>query len=85
MKRRSFLKQTGTIAAASVIPVNEMLGASKQPKAKKGGPDYTSRVPKFTFATTLKDQEEQLKTNPLMLRFAESRRKMATAFLLAGV
>ena len=40
-------------------------------------PDRTSRVPKYTFADTLERQEEQLKTNPLMLRFAESRKKMA--------
>ena len=46
------------------------------PAAEKP-PDHTSRVPKFTFADTLAQQEAQLKTNPLMLRFAESRKKMA--------
>jgi len=40
-------------------------------------PDNTSRVPAFTFADTLAEQEAQLKTNPLLLRFAESRKKMA--------
>ena len=39
--------------------------------------DYTSKVPKFTFANTLKEQEAQLKTNPLMQRFMASRKKMA--------
>jgi len=39
--------------------------------------DYTSKVPKFTFASTLREQEEQLKTNPLILRFIDSRRKLA--------
>jgi beta-fructofuranosidase len=39
-------------------------------------PDYTSKVPQYTFAETLEEQEEQLKTNPLLLRFHESRRKM---------
>jgi len=77
MKRRSFLKQTGVMAAALVVPAREMLGAQKQSKAKKKGPDYTSRVPKYTFADTLGEQESQLKTNPLMLRFIESRKKMA--------
>ncbi|MDO6602845.1 glycoside hydrolase family 32 protein [Arenibacter palladensis] len=38
--------------------------------------DYTSKVPKFKFANTLKQQLKQLETNPLMLRFAESRKKM---------
>ncbi len=40
-------------------------------------PDYTSKVPKFTFATTLEEQEEQLKTNPLMMRFKKSRQQEA--------
>ncbi|MDA0196831.1 MAG: glycoside hydrolase family 32 protein [Bacteroidetes bacterium] len=40
-------------------------------------PDYTSKVPQFTFASTLEEQEEQLKTNPLMLRFKEDRKKWA--------
>ena len=37
-------------------------------------PDYTSRVPHYTFADTLEAQEAQLKTNPLMLRLIESRK-----------
>jgi len=41
------------------------------------GPDYTSKVPHFTFANTLEEQEAQLKNNPLMKRFAESRKRMA--------
>jgi len=65
------------MAAALVVPAREMLGAQKQSKAKKGGPDYTSRVPKYTFANTLGEQEAQLKKNPLILRFKESRKKMA--------
>jgi len=40
-------------------------------------PDYTSRVPKFTFANTLEEQEAELATNPLMQRLIESRRAMA--------
>ncbi len=40
--------------------------------------DYISKVPMYTFATTLEEQEEQLKTNPLMLRFNESREKLAS-------
>ena len=37
-------------------------------------PDRTSRVPKYTFAETLEEQEAQLKTNPLMQRLIEYRR-----------
>ena len=45
--------------------------------AQQGQPDYTSKVPRYTFANTLEQQQEQLETNPLILRFAESRKKMA--------
>ena len=38
--------------------------------------DYTSKVPKFTFSNILEEQQAQLKTNPLLLRFAESRKKL---------
>ncbi|MHC4229678.1 MAG: twin-arginine translocation signal domain-containing protein, partial [Planctomycetota bacterium] len=77
MKRRSFLKQTGVTAAALALPARKTFGAGKQSQAHKEEPDYTSRVPKFTFANTLREQEVQLKTNPLILRFIESRKKMA--------
>lgn len=42
------------------------------------GPDYTSRVPRFQFAETLAEQEAQLRDNPIMARFAESRRAFAS-------
>jgi len=42
------------------------------------GPDYTSRVPRYTFGTTLAEQEAQLRDNPMLARFAESRRRLAT-------
>ncbi len=55
-------------------------GANSEEESKpvfaKPTEDYTSKVPMFTFATTLEEQEEQLKTNPLMLRFKESREKL---------
>lgn len=38
--------------------------------------DYASRVPRFTFASDLAQQEVQLKANPLMRRFRESRHKL---------
>jgi beta-fructofuranosidase len=46
-------------------------------KARNEG-RYPSQTPRFTFAETLEEQEEQLKTNPLMLRFAASRLKHST-------
>jgi beta-fructofuranosidase len=44
---------------------------------ERGPRDRTSRVPKYTFADTLQEQEAQLATNPLLQRFAESRKAMA--------
>jgi len=41
-------------------------------------PPYLSPVPKFTFAKTLAEQEEQLKTNALILRFAASRKRLSS-------
>jgi len=77
MKRRNFLRQTGAMAAVWVWPGPKMHAAQRPSKKLKEQPDYTSRVPKYTFARTLREQEAQLKTNPLMLRFIESRKKMA--------
>src|SRR4051794_24770039 len=39
--------------------------------------NYTSQVPKFTFAEDLPTQESQLKENPLIQRFRQGRRKLA--------
>lgn len=41
-------------------------------------PDYTSPVQQYTFPGTLEDQEEALKTNPLMMRFIESRERLSS-------
>ncbi len=45
--------------------------------AQQGSKDYKSPVPHYTFSNTLEEQEAELKTNPLLLRFNESRAKMA--------
>ena len=39
--------------------------------------DRSSRVPQYTFAETLDEQEAQLKTNPLLLRMQQSRQALA--------
>lgn len=39
--------------------------------------DNTSKVPKFKFATTLEEQVAQLKSNSMMLRYFESRKKLS--------
>ncbi len=77
MERRSFLKQTGLIVVDPAARQCKAIGKENQSKAQKNGPDYTSKVPRFTFANTLVEQEKQLKTNPLILRFIKSRESMA--------
>jgi len=48
------------------------------PKPKKPVPErFPSPVPRQVFSQTLAEQEEELKTNALMLRFAKSRQKLA--------
>ena len=61
-----------TANADSAVSVNDDAGRQTDER-----PDYTSKVPKFTFASTLEEQEEQLETNPLILRFRESRETLA--------
>ena len=39
--------------------------------------DYTSKVPKFTFETSLPEQEKQLEENLLIKRFQKSRRELS--------
>jgi len=63
---------TGTVASTKSKEKRMM----EQPVAKKDTVDYASRIPKYTFADTLEEQEAQLKANPLILRFAESRRRL---------
>lgn len=40
--------------------------------------DYTSKVPHFSFSSSLSEQEKQLENNLLVKRFGESRRLLAT-------
>lgn len=48
----------------------------KEDAVRDNEPDYTSRVPQYTFADTLDEQQAQLETNPLMRRLIESRKSM---------
>ncbi|MEO6289416.1 MAG: glycoside hydrolase family 32 protein [Ginsengibacter sp.] len=45
-------------------------------KTEKG--PYPSATPQYIFSNTLKEQEAELKNNPLMLRFKRSREKLAS-------
>lgn len=58
---------------ASTVASAADTGSSSAAKPR----DFTSRAPRFTFANGLQEQEAQVKENPLLLRFRESRRKLA--------
>lgn len=40
-------------------------------------PLFKSALSKYTFSTTLEKQEQKLKSNPIVQRFAESRKKLS--------
>ena len=56
------------------ILVDQIVQTDVKPKAQ---PKFPSPVPQFHFASTLPEQEAQLKTNALMRRFAQSRSTLA--------
>ncbi|MCX6327818.1 MAG: glycoside hydrolase family 32 protein [Bacteroidia bacterium] len=62
---------------ATVLLLLTLIGTERMALGQLSSPDYTSKVPKFVFANILAEQENQLKTNPLMIRFAESRKRQA--------
>lgn len=59
-------------AAAGYVSVN-----AGSAWAERAPSDTTSRVPAFTFGSTLAEQEAQLKDNPLIARFGESRKRLS--------
>ena len=56
------------------MPMRDEYAAIMAERMKDGL--YPCSTPKFTFPETLAEQEEALKDNPLMLRFAESRKRL---------
>ena len=73
--RRKRVRLLASVAIATVIMAGFAL--EKRAMAEQKQRDYISRVPKYTFADTLQEQEAQLKTNPLMQRLIASRKTMA--------
>ena len=74
--------QGSTIVGSKKTIIAAILGllgsfACHQLQAQADQPPWVSPVPKFTYATTLAEQENQLKTDPLVQRFAESRKKQS--------
>ena len=75
--RRIFLKQTGMAVAGLTLSTGKLLGAQTQSSVLTDGPDHTSKIPQYSFADTLEEQIKQLKTNPVMQQFAESRKRLS--------
>jgi beta-fructofuranosidase len=61
----------------SLFVVWVMIGGASSLFAQADKPPYLSPVPRMSYPNTLTEQEAQLKKDPLMIRFAESRTKQA--------
>jgi beta-fructofuranosidase len=57
----------------AIIPA-DLIAQSSATRIYEEGP-YASHTPKYLFSNTLEEQEAQLKNNPLIHRFSESRKK----------
>jgi beta-fructofuranosidase len=54
-----------------------LLASGKQSFGQANQPPYHSPVPKYTYSKILPEQEQQMETNPLLKRFADSRKKQS--------
>ena len=63
-----------SVLLSSVLSANAKLNVTPNKPVPE---TYPSPVPRQVFSPTLAEQEQELKTNVLMLRFAESRQKLA--------
>ena len=78
MDRRRFLKQTGMVTASLMLAGNAALNPHARAETNPHQAVHPrSKAPQFTFADTLEEQLAQLKDNPLMKRFRESRRRFS--------
>jgi beta-fructofuranosidase len=73
MDRREFIKKSILSGSAGIAVFNNTFPFI----AEAADPDWSSKAPSFNFGETLAEQQAQLKDNPLLKRFAESRKKMA--------
>ena len=68
----------GVASLASLLAVASALAGDGSDVKKKSWPEkYASPVPRQLFSHDLVEQEKELETNPLMLRFAASRKRLA--------
>jgi beta-fructofuranosidase len=64
-------------ATIGILSLVIVLIGSHRTAGQSDRPPFISAVPKSTFARTLQEQEQQLKNDPLMLRFADSRKRQS--------
>jgi beta-fructofuranosidase len=76
--KATVMKKMKPYRSVIVLIIFSMTLFSKPSLGQDAKPDFKSKVPKFTFSNTLAEQEEQLKTNPLLLRMNESRKKLSS-------
>ena len=68
------------VLSALMVSAMGCLTALAQPDR----PPYASAVQKFKFPETLEEQEEALRSNPIMQRFAAARNRQAERILAQG-
>ena len=66
----------GHINVDQIHQSNRALKGTVRPAPRQPVPGRPSLVPQYTFADTLEEQEKQLETNPLLLRFHAARKAM---------
>jgi len=64
-------------ATIGILSVVIILIGYHQTAGQADRPPFISAVPKSTFARTLQEQEQQLKNDPLVMRFADSRKRQS--------
>jgi beta-fructofuranosidase len=67
------MKLAATVVVIAVLSLLQFTAAFSQADQ----PPYVSGVPKFTFGESLEEQEAQIKDNPLVKRFAQSRKRLS--------
>ncbi|MBI4166785.1 MAG: glycoside hydrolase family 32 protein, partial [Acidobacteria bacterium] len=77
LNRRRFLSTTAMGFGAAYLTRAQTATVPEAVLAPPEGP-YAQPTPRYIFAGTLREQEAQLESNPLMLRFAESRKRFAS-------
>jgi beta-fructofuranosidase len=76
LNRAGAARRAAPWLGVAVVVLLAGLGPTHRSSAQNAKPDLTSKVPSYTFANTLEEQERQLKTNPLLLRFHASRKNL---------